>query len=81
MSGNPGAGVGAGNAAGVCAGSAGAGNATADDEEDGTATGSDGGAIGPGRHVDSRHSRKCAAGGGVHQFPLFLLVQGVLLQI
>ena len=48
MSGNPGAGVGAGNAAGVCAGSAGAGNAIADDEDDG---------VSAGRHVEST---KCA---------------------
>ena len=69
MSGNPGAGVGAGNATGVCAGSAGAGNAIADDEDDG----------GPaGRHVEST---RCAANGAACQFGLNCDWQGMLLQI
>ena len=69
MSGNPGAGVGAGNAAGVCAGNAGAGDAIADDEDDGGSAG---------RHVVSI---RCASNGGTFQLGLNFDWQGMLLQI
>ena len=58
MSGNPGTGVGAGNATGVCAGSAGAGNAIADDEDDGVSAGSLG---------LPRRGRQCKAGAACGQ--------------